>query len=52
MIALPTKSASKLEPPKSDKKAEDRQHNVKALIIIIDGCTFCEIGMENILPMQ
>ena len=52
MVALPTKRASKFEPPNIDRKAEERQHNVKALIIITDGCTFCEIGMETILPRQ
>ena len=52
ITAFPTKRASKLDPPKKDKKAEDKQHNVSALTIITDGCNFCEIGMQNSLPTQ
>ena len=52
ITAFPTKSASKLDPPKTDKKADDKQHKVSALMIITDGCSFCEMGIENNLPTQ
>ena len=52
ITAFPTRSASKLDPPKKDKKAEDKQHKVRALTIITDGCNFREIGMQNNLPTQ